>query len=269
MGIGGVIIWQLKGAVLGDILGSQYEFKRPHNLDWKNSPLISGLPMSFTDDTVMTLAIKKALNDEKDLVETMVEVGRKYPYCGYGQKFFLWINGKYHTPYNSWGNGSAMRTAYVGEFYDDYAEMQKIAAEVAAVSHNHLEGIKGAVVTSTCIWMAKHGKTKQDIYDYVLEQYPKDEYEYSIVYSLDEIRPRYKWNESCQGSVPAAMRCFYESTDYESFIRNVYSLECDSDTFGAIAGGVAEEFYHGFGDIKADCLLKSFLDDYLLEILNK
>ncbi len=257
----------VKGAVLGDILGSQYEFNRPHNLDWKNSPLISGLPMSFTDDTVMTLAIKKALYEGRDLVDTMVEVGRKYPYCGYGQRFFLWINGKYHTPYNSWGNGSAMRTAYIGEFYDNYTEMQKIAAEVAAVSHNHPEGIKGAVVTATCIWMAKHEKTKQDIYDYVLEQYPKDEYEYSIAYSLDEIRPRYKWNESCQGSVPAAMRCFYESTDYESFMRNIYSLPCDSDTFGAIAGGVAEEFYKGFGDIDAEKILEDYLDKYLMGIL--
>lgn len=257
----------VKGAVLGDILGSQYEFNRPENLDWKNSPLISGLPMSFTDDTVMTLAIKKAITEGKDLVETMVEVGRKYPNCGYGETFYRWINGPFHNPYNSWGNGSAMRTAYIGEAYEDYDEMQKMAAEVAAVSHNHPEGIKGAVVTSTCIWMAKHGKSKQEIYDYVLKEYPVDEYQYSIGYSLDEMRPRYVWDVSCQGSVPAAMRCFYESTDYESFMRNIYSLPCDSDTFGAIAGGVAEEFYHGFGDVDADGILEEYLDGYLMEIL--
>ena len=115
--------------------------------------------------------------------------------------------------------------------------------------------------------MARHGKTKQEIYDYVLEQYPKEGYEYSIGYSLDEIRPRYKWNESCQGSVPAAMRCFYESSDYESFLRNVFSLECDSDTFGAIAGGVAEEFYHGFGSVEADKILREYLPKVLFEIL--
>ena len=257
----------VKGAVLGDILGSQYEFNRPRNLDWKNVPLVSGLPMSYTDDTVMTLAIKKALVEGKDLVETMVAVGRKYPDCGYGGRFYGWIMGPDHTPYNSWGNGSAMRTAYIGEAIDDYDEMQKVAADVAAVSHNHPEGIKGAVVTSTCIWMARHGKSKQEIYDYVLEQYPKDDYEYSIAYSLDEIRPRYKWNESCQGSVPAAMRCFYESTDYESFIRNVFSLKCDSDTFGAIAGGVAEEFYGGFGNVDAEGILKEYLTQDLYEIL--
>ncbi len=259
----------IKGAVLGDILGSQYEFNRPKKLDWKNVPLINTTAMGFTDDTVMMMAIKKAMIENADLVDTMVEVGRKYPFCGYGSRFYRWINGKNHDPYYSWGNGSAMRVAFVGEYYENYEEMQEMAKKTAEVSHNHPEGIKGAVVTATCIWMAKHGKSKQEIYDYVLEQYPKDEYEYSIEYSLDEIRPRYKWNESCQGSVPAAMRCFYESTDYESFIRNIYSLKCDSDTFGAIAGGVAEEFYHGFGDVEADSLLESYLDDYLLAILRK
>ena len=160
-----------------------------------------------------------------------------------------------------------MTFAFVGEFYEDYDEMQKMASKTAEVSHNHPEGIKGAVVTATCIWMAKHGKSKQEIYDYVLSEYPVDLYEYSIGYSLNEIRPRYKWNESCQGSVPAAMRCFYESTDYESFMRNIYSLPCDSDTFGAIAGGVAEEFYHGFGDIDAQGIFKKHLSDDLYEIL--
>ncbi len=258
----------VKGAVLGDILGSQYEFNRPRNLDWKEVPLISGLrPISFTDDTVMTLAIKKAIAEGKDLVATMVDVGRRYPDCGYGGTFYRWILGSDHSPYNSWGNGSAMRVAFVGEHYEDYDEMQRMAENTAAVSHDHPEGIKGAVVTATCIWMARHGKTRQGIYDYVLENYPKDEYEYSIGYSLDEMRPRYKWDVSCQGSVPAAMRCFYESTDYETFMRNIYSLPCDSDTFGAIAGGVAEEFYGGFGSVDAERILKEYLDHDLMEIL--
>ncbi|MCR5100730.1 MAG: ADP-ribosylglycohydrolase family protein [Butyrivibrio sp.] len=259
----------VKGAVLGDILGSQYEFDRPKNLDWINVPLINDSKIGFTDDSVMTLAIKKALVEGSDLVTTMVNVGRKYPFCGFGGNFYYWINGDDHKPYNSWGNGSAMRTSYIGEAFDDYDEMQKVAADVAAVSHNHPEGIKGAVVTSTCIWMARYGKSRQEIYDYVLKQYPASDYEYSIAYSLDEIRPRYKWNESCKGSVPAAMRCFYESTDYESFIRNVYSLECDSDTFGAIAGGVAEEFYKGFGSVDAEGILREYLDGYLMDIITK
>lgn len=257
----------IKGAVLGDILGSQYEFNRPENLDWQNIPIIDD-KAKFTDDSVMMLAIKKALIEDSDLVKTMVTIGRKYPFCGYGLKFFGWIVGR-HQPYNSWGNGSAMRVAFVGEYYDDYEKMQEMAAKTAEVSHNHPEGIKGAVVTATCIWMAKHGKSKQEIYRYVLAEYPKEDYEYSIGFSLDDIRPRYKWNESCQGSVPAAMRCFYESTDYESFMRNIYSLPCDSDTFGAIAGGVAEEFYHGFGNVDAEGILKKYLTDDLYEILMK
>ena len=259
----------IKGAVLGDILGAQYEFERPMNLDWKNVPLIATDRAKFTDDTVMTLAIKKAILDNADLVETMVEVGRKYPNSGYGGNFRSWIMSEIHIPYNSWGNGSAMRVAFVGEYFDDYKEMQEMAAKTAEISHNHPEGIKGAVVTATCIWMAKHGKTKEEIYEYVLSEYPKEDYEYSIGYSLDEIRPRYIWSESCQDSVPAAMRCFYESSDYETFMRNIYSIYCDSDTFGAIAGGVAEEYYKGFGDVDADGIIRKYLTDELYEIMER
>ncbi len=257
----------VKGAVLGDILGSQFEFDRPQNTDWRHVPIYSKEKCRFTDDTVMTLAIKKALAEGADLTESMVKIGRRYPQCGYGRKFAEWILKDDHKPYGSWGNGSAMRASFVGEHYEDYEEMQQMAAKTAEVSHNHPEGIKGAVVTATCIWMAGHGRSKEEIYDYVLAEYPKDEYEYSIGYSLDEMRPRYRWNASCQGSVPAAMRCFYESTDYESFMRNIYSLDCDSDTFGAIAGGAAEEYYGGFGAIPAEEILKEKLTDELYEIL--
>ena len=197
---------------------------------------------------------------------------------GYGSRFWDWVeegkSGKRLVPYYSCGNGSAMRIAPVGWLSSKVPfRSEKLVLDYskksAECTHNHPEGIKGAVVTATCIWMAKHGKGKQEIYDYVLAQYPVSDYEYSIGYSLDEIRPRYKWNESCQGSVPAAMRCFYESSDYESFIRNIYSLPCDSDTFGAIAGGVAEEFYGGFGGVDAEGIIKKQLDDYLYEILMK
>lgn len=167
----------IKGAVLGDILGSPYEFNRPKNLDWQSIPLIIDDKAKFTDDTVMMLAIKKALVEDVDLIETMVSVGQQYPFCGYGGRFFGWITGKNHKPYNSWGNGSAMRVAFVGDFCEDYGEMQKMAEKTAEVSHNHPEGIKGAVVTATCILMAKHGKTKQEIYDYVLSEYPVEYYD--------------------------------------------------------------------------------------------
>ena len=257
----------VKGAVLGDILGAQYEFDRPASLDWENVPLIWTGGAGFTDDTVMMLAIKKALTEGSDLTKTIVEVGRRYPNCGYGGRFYEWIMGDDHSPYNSWGNGSAMRVAFVGEHYDDYDTMQEMARKTAVISHDHPEGIKGAVVTASCIWMAKYGKSKEEIFEYVLSEYPVKDYKYSIGLSLEEMRPKYRWDVSCQGSVPAAMRCFYESTDYESFIRNVYSLPCDSDTFGAIAGGVAEEFYGGFGDVASDDILKKYLTDELYEIL--
>ncbi len=255
------------GAVVGDILGAQYEFDRPKDLDWKHVPLISDHGVGYTDDSVMSLAIKKALDEDLDLVETMVEVGREYPFCGYGGRFYYWIHEEDHSPYGSWGNGSAMRVSYVGEFCDDYDEMQAMAAQTAAVSHNHPEGIKGAVVTATCVWMAKHAKSKEEIYDYVLQEYPPQDYPYSIDKDLEYLRKHYKWTEKCCDTVPAAMRCFYESTDYESFIRNVFSFECDSDTFGAIAGGVAEEYYGGFGEIDAEGIVKEYLPKELQDIL--
>lgn len=255
------------GAVLGDILGAQYEFDRPKDLDWKNVPLLGENIIGFTDDSVMALAIKKALDENLDLVETMVDVGRHYPFCGFGGNFFHWILGEDHRPYNSWGNGSAMRVAYVGEFYEDYDLMQEVATKMAAVSHDHPEGIKGAVVTATCIWMAKHGKSKDDIYDYVLAEYPSESYPFSIDKDMEYLRENYIWTEKCSDTVPAAMRCFYESIDYESFMRNIFSLDCDSDTFGAIAGGVAEEFYHGFGELDAEGIVKKYLTEELREIL--
>ena len=257
----------IKGAILGDILGSTYEFGRPKDLDWVNVPLLDEKTAHFTDDTVMTLAVKKAIIEGRDFTDTMVELGRKYPDRGYGEHFHKWFMENDHMPYNSWGNGSAMRVSFIGEYFEDYDKIQEAAAKSAAVSHDHPEGIKGAVVTATCIWLAKHEKSKQEIFDYVMSNYPKEEYEFSICYRLEELRDRYVWDDSCQGTVPVAMRCFYESNDYESFIRNIYRLECDSDTFGAIAGGVAEEFYHGFGSVNADGILKEFLTNDLYEIL--
>ena len=257
----------IKGAVLGDILGERMEFDKPKDIDWKTEPLLpeDGV-VYFTDDTVMSLAIKKAIDEGKELMPTMVEIGRHYPKCGYGGRFFEWVLTEDHRPYNSWGNGSAMRVSYVGEYFDDYDEMQSFARRTAIVSHNHPEGIKGAVVTATCVWMARHGKSKQEIYDYVLENYPADQYRFSIDRSLDEIRDEYTWSVSCMDTVPVAMRCFYEAESYEDFIRNIFSLDCDSDTFGAVAGSVVEEFY-GFGDIDAEGIFKRTLTDELYMIL--
>ena len=197
------------GAVLGDIAGSQFEFNRPENLDYKHCELFTNR-CSYTDDTIMTLAVKKAILENADFTKTMREIGQPYPYSGYGGRFYEWMYGENPKPYNSFGNGSAMRVSFVGEHFDALEDVISMAEKSAEVTHNHPEGIKGAVVTAVCIWMARHGKTKEDIFQYVLEQYPAEKYEYSIAVPLDELEKIYQWNETCMGSVPAAMRCFYE-----------------------------------------------------------
>lgn len=254
------------GAILGDISGSQYEFNRTY--EPQTCPMFTDR-CCFTDDTVMTLAIKYAVDNKIPYDEAMHKIGIKYPGCGYGARFYSWILNNENKPYNSWGNGSAMRVSYIAEYYDNLEDVVREAEKSAAVTHNHPEGIKGAVVTATCIWMARHGKTKQEIHDYVAEQYPADDYEYHIDVDMDWLVENYQHNESCQGSVATAMKCFVESSSYEDFLRRVYSLDCDADTLGAIGGAVAEEFY-GTTGFPAEELIKKYLDDYLYAIyINK
>lgn len=161
------------GAILGDIAGSQFEFNRPENLDYKHCELFTNR-CSYTDDMIMTLAVKKAILADADFTKTMREVGQPYPYSGYGGRFYEWMYGENPKPYNSFGNGSAMRVSFVGEHFDALEDVISMAEKSAEVTHNHPEGIKGAVVTAVCIWMARHGKTKEDIFQYVLEQYPAE-----------------------------------------------------------------------------------------------
>ena len=151
--------------------------------------------------------------------------------------------------------------------FDTLEDVISWAEKSAEVTHNHPEGIKGAVVTAVCIWMAKHGKSKEEILQYVLEQYPAEKYEYSIAVPLNELERIYRWNATCMGSVATAMRCFYESDSYESFLRNVFRLNCDSDTLAAIGGAVAEEYYGGTG-LDEDGILKRYLDRRLYELVN-
>ena len=252
----------ITGAILGDIAGSQYEGEQCE--DYENCEIFTGRNM-FTDDTVTTLAVKYAIDNNVPFVDAFKKICRKYPNCGYAEMFERWVFSDNGEPYGGWGNGSAMRTSYIGEYYEDLQDVQRVAKECASVTHNDPEGIKGAVVTATCIWMAKHGKTKEEIYLYVLEQYPTDKYRYSIEHDLEYIRENYEWNASCSGCVPVAMRCFYESESYESFIRNVFSLDCDCDTLGCIGGGVAEEFYGGTG-FDDDKVLCRYLDADLWDI---
>ena len=250
------------GAILGDISGSRYEFVRPANLNWKQCELFTD-DCYCTDDTVMTLATKFAIRNSVSFADAYRKFGKQYPNAGYGCTFESWIDNPIALPYGSYGNGSAMRCSYIGEYFDNEKDVVTYAIKSAECTHNHPEGIKGAVVTAMCIYMAKRGATKSDIFNYVKRHYPKEKYKYSIEHTLEKYRETYKWDITCQGSVPVAIECFLESEDYESFLRNVYSLSCDMDTICAIGGGVAEEFYKGTGFNNAS-LLSRYLDNYLL-----
>lgn len=253
------------GAILGDISGSQYEFLIPKDLDWKKCELFTD-KCYFTDDSVMTLAAKLAVKNGISFADSYRRFGRKYPNAGYGGMFDAWLHWDDEEAYNSFGNGSAMRCSYIGEHFNGEKEVIEWATKSADCTHNHPEGIKGAVVTSMCVYMARTGATKAEIFDYVKKHYPKENYRYSVEHKIEDYRDAYRWDVTCQGSVPVAIRCFLESEDYESFLRNVYSLPCDMDTLCAIGGGIAEEFYKGTV-FDEEYLLRNYLDDDLYRIV--
>lgn len=253
------------GAILGDIVGSIYEFD---NIKTKDFELFDKNCM-FTDDTVMTIAVAKALMGFDDinednveefkehLITTMHEIGKKYPDCGYGGHFYFWIVDEKREPYNSFGNGSAMRVSPASWYAKTLEQAELIAKATAEVSHNHPEGIKGAVATAGAAFLARTGATMKEIKEYVSKFYQID-------FTLDEIRPTYEFNETCQDSVPQALQCFFESESFEDAIRNAISIGGDSDTLAAITGAVAEGYYGIDEDIKETAL--SYLDDRLLDI---
>lgn len=253
------------GAILGDIAGSPYEFVKPKGFDSNSVELFQDC-CRFTDDTVCLLATKLALDSGDDFSSTLKRLCRSYPDAGYGTFFGSWIWDDNAGPYGSYGNGAAMRVAYIADYFTDPITIEVHAKELADVSHNHPEGVKGAQVTATCIWMAKNHFDRGDILAYCNHEYPHSKYAFSAEYTLDELRVKYEWNDICQGSVPVAIRCFYESDSYEGFIRNVLSLPCDADTICAIGGGIAEEYYGGTG-FDDDVLLRKFLDNRLYSII--
>ena len=263
----------IKGAILGDIAGSQYEFNnmRPKNLDWKNVPLFTK-KCRRTDDSILTIATKGAIlegerkNKEPNFTKWYHIMGNNYN-SGYGGMFHQWLASDRPQPYNSFGNGSAMRVSFIGEHYDNANDVVKFAKQSAAVTHNHPEGVKGAIITAACANMVKYGNaTKQDIYNYTYKFYgDENKYKYPISMSLDDMRKIYRWDVTCQGSVPAAIRCVLEADSYEEFMRNVMSLPCDMDTLGAIGGGIAEELF-GLKDIDVKNILKQYLEPHLFDI---
>lgn len=244
------------GAIAGDVIGSVYEFNNIHTTKF---PLF-GKETTFTDDTVMTIAIADAILHDKDFGETMLYYGKQYPHRGYGERFEKWLREDAPTaPYNSWGNGSAMRVSPVGFAYNDLPTVLQKAQETAEVTHNHPEGIKGAQATAVAIFLARTGSSKEAIKEHIQLLFG-----YDLEFSLDSIRGTYQFNESCQETVPQAIVAFLESSDYESAIRLAISIGGDSDTLACITGGIATAFYKNMPTeivtkVRLDYLPESFL----------
>ncbi len=247
------------GAIVGDIVGSIYEFDNHRS---KEFPLF-GKKCKFTDDTVLTIAVADSLMNNGNYAEYIKSYARQYPWAGYGGMFTRWIRSDDMEPYNSWGNGSAMRVSAVGFAFDDLQSVVSEAKCSAEVTHNHPEGIKGAQATAVAIYMARKGQSKEQIKAAIAKSFS-----YDLDRTLDEIRPVYQFNESCQETVPEAIIAFLESTDFEDAIRNAISLGGDSDTLACITGGIAEAFYGGVPqDIAKKAL--SYLPENLREVVKE
>ncbi len=222
------------GAIAGDVIGSIFEH---YAIKSTQFPLFS--PYSrFTDDTVLTVAIADSILRKADYAASLKMFGQKYPNAGYGGSFFRWIYAGDSKPYNSWGNGSAMRVSPVGFAFNSVKDVLHEARESAKVTHNHPEGIKGAQATALAVLLARSGKSKATI-----KQEISDRFAYNLDRTLDEIRPDYGFDVSCQGSVPEAIIAFLEAKYFEDAIRNAISLGGDSDTIACIAGGIAQAYY--------------------------
>lgn len=221
------------GAIAGDIIGAPYEWNR---IKTKEFPLFS--PSScFTDDTVLTVALADTILNRLEYGSVMREYYRRYPHCSYGAGFHIWANSPHPAPYNSWGNGAALRVSPVGCAFDDLNTVLKEAARFTSITHNHPEGIRGAQAVASAIYYARKGESKERIREFI-----ESDFGYNINQTLEEIRPAYQFDESCQGTVPQAIICFIESTDFEDAIRNAVSLGGDSDTLACITGGIAQAF---------------------------
>lgn len=247
------------GAIIGDIAGSVYEW---HNIKTKDFPLFRE-DCFFTDDTVMTVAVFEAIKkggEPNNFIDSMKKWGRLYPDAGYGSRFGGWILSDNREPYNSWGNGAAMRISPCAWAYDTLEAVEHSAKNCAAVTHNHPEGIKGAQATAAAIFLAKNGASKEQIKTYICEKYG-----YDLRRTLDEIRPSYHFNESCQETVPEAIIAFLESDDFEDAIRNAISLGGDSDTLAAITGSIAEAAYGVPEELREKAL--GFLDERLRTVV--
>ncbi len=255
------------GAMLGDIIGCPYEFDRGDKT--KDFPMFSE-GSGFTDDSVMTIAVAEALMDtmgqddgavKAALVTAMQKWGKMYPFAGYGGMFLQWLHAENPQPYGSYGNGSAMRVSAAGWLYGSLEETLKAARLTAEVTHNHPEGIKGAVAAASVIWLARNGRPKQEIRKYVEDHF------YPLDRTCDEIRPEYHFDVSCQGTVPQAITAFLEGESFEDVIRTAVSLGGDCDTLTCIAGGMAEAMYGVPEELKQEC--RKRLEPDMIRVLER
>jgi ADP-ribosylglycohydrolase len=244
------------GALAGDLIGSVHEFIGTKT---KHFPLFDE-KCFFTDDSILTIALANALLHKLDYAVTLKQYYRRYPHAGYGGAFHAWAASDSLLPYNSWGNGAAMRVspvAYVAQSLDETLDLAELSA---VVTHNHPEGIRGAQATAAAIFLARSGHDKGDI-----KQFIESTFTYDLQATLDEIRPTYVFDESCQGTVPQAITAFLEATDFVDAIRNAISLGGDADTLACIAGSIAEPYFGGLSeDLRESVLLR--LDDELLAV---
>lgn len=273
------------GAILGDIIGSPYEFDE-QNIKTKDFPLFRK-ESDFTDDSVMTIAVADALmkmidmgivdpwshheyegdDEERQLeiefiiTQSLKKWGNRYPDAGYGARFIKWLRSG-TGPYNSYGNGSAMRVSSAGWLYDDFEETRFMARYSAAVTHDHPEGMKGAEAIAAAIYCARHGAAKEEIRNLIA-----GEYQYDLSRTCDEIRPSYHHVETCQGTIPEAVTAFLEGKDFEDVIRTAVSLGGDCDTLTCIAGSIAEAFYGVPEELKEEC--RKRITPEMLEVLDR
>jgi ADP-ribosylglycohydrolase len=247
------------GAIAGDIIGSVYE-SRP--IKTTRFPLFHPL-CRFTDDTVLTVALADSLMHGASFVGLLKQYYRAYPHAGYGGSFRQWAQSEDSRPYNSWGNGSAMRVSPVGFASTTLEDVLIEAHRSSEVTHDHPEGIKGAQAVASSVFLARTGQSKQQIKNYL-----EVAFGYDLDTSLDEIRPRYEFQVSCQKSVPQAIRAFLESDNFEDAVRKAISLGGDSDTLACMAGGIAEAFYGGVPEVITTRVYE-LLDDRLGRVTRK
>ena len=247
------------GAIAGDIIGSVYESNPIKTTEF---PLFHP-SCRFTDDTILTVSLAESILTGQSYEKSMKEYYRQYPFAGYGGMFHQWATAEISRPYNSWGNGAAMRISPVGIAYDNIETVMSKAKKFTEITHNHPEGIKGAQATAVSIFLARKGKSKADIKEYIQKQFG-----YNLHFTCDEIRPKYSFDVSCQGTVPQSIVAFMDSIDFESAIRLAVSLGDDADTLACITGGIAQAFYKKIPSF-IEQKVYEILDDRLREVTEK